>query len=266
MLNTQLLSHINDAILQKMTHKTTSWGEVADWYDDHLKGKDTYHEKVLAPNLVRMLALVPGERVLEVGCGEGYFSRIIAKAGGKVLATDISKELIALAEKKGGGVTYKVLSAERLTGIDSATYDVGVAILTIQNMEKIDAVFSELARTLTNKGRIIIILNHPAFRIPKRSSWGYDGATNTQYRRIDGYLSQTKEKIVMHPGKNSGEVTFSFHRSLQDYMKALHKCGFGISRLEEWISHKTSVGAKAKAENTSRTEIPLFMAIECRKF
>ncbi len=68
----------------------------------------------------------------------------------------------------------------------------------------------------------------------------------------------------MHPGKRGGKsFTYSYHRSLQDYMKALRSAGFAITRLEEWISHKTSEpGPKAKAENTARKEFPLFMLVE----
>lgn len=254
--------------MKKKTH--TSWGEVAGWYSEHVESNDTYHEKVIAPNLLRMLSLKPSMQVLEIGCGEGYFSRLMAKSGAQVTATDIAPELIALATKKGGGPVYATLSAEKLTPLSSQKFDLVVAILTVQNMERIDMVFSEVARVLKKHGSFFIVLNHPTFRVPKRTSWGYDGTTETQYRRIDGYLSQSKEKIIMHPGKTSGtgagQVTYSFHRSLQDYMKALCKNNFAITRLEEWISHRTSVGAKSKAENKSRSEIPLFMAIECRKF
>ena len=49
----------------------TSWGGVASWYDDYLKDEDTYQAKVIAPNLMRMLNLKEGERVLDVACGQG---------------------------------------------------------------------------------------------------------------------------------------------------------------------------------------------------
>ncbi len=68
---------------------------------------------------------------------------------------------------------------------------------------------------------------------------------------------------MMHPGKGDNEVTVSFHRPLQYYVKLARAAGFSISRLEEWISHKSSeAGPRKKEEDRIRKEIPLFMMIE----
>ena len=71
----------------------------------------------------------------------------------------------------------------------------------------------------------------------------------------------------MTPGKQGGkEFTVSFHRSLQDYAKALRAGGFAIIRIEEWISHRESQpGPRAVAENAARKEFPLFLAFEAIK-
>jgi hypothetical protein len=71
---------------------------------------------------------------------------------------------------------------------------------------------------------------------------------------------------LVHPGRQGSEVTISYHRSLQDFSKALTKAGFVISKMEEWISHKRSgKGPRQKAEDTARREIPLFLMLEARK-
>ncbi|MEK7110640.1 MAG: SAM-dependent methyltransferase, partial [Patescibacteria group bacterium] len=115
-------------------------------------------------------------------------------------------------------------------------------------------------------GRLILVMNHPAFRIPGETSWGWDEAAEQQYRRVDGYLSEARAKIEMHPGKKNGEHTISFHRPLQVYAKALVKSGFAITRIEEWISPKTSSpGPRAKEEDRIRKEIPMFLCLEAKK-
>jgi hypothetical protein len=69
----------------------------------------------------------------------------------------------------------------------------------------------------------------------------------------------------MHPGRARGATTVSYHRSLQDFFKALAGAGLCAARLEEWISHKQSQkGPRQKAEDLARREIPLFMCIEAR--
>ncbi len=242
----------------------TSWGKEASWYAEHLEQGDTYHAKVILPNLMRIVAPASRMHILEIGCGEGFFARAFADAGASVIASDVGKELIAVAQEKGGGPEYFVSPAEDLSWVRLRSMDTVVAVLTLQNMEYIEPVMKEVAKTLRPGGRFIFVLNHPTFRIPKATEWGYDEARGVQYRRIDGYLSARSEKMDMHPGKRGGKsFTYSYHRSLQDYMKALRSAGFAITRLEEWISHKTSEpGPKAKAENTARKEFPLFMLVE----
>ncbi len=112
-----------------------------------------------------------------------------------------------------------------------------------------------------------MVLNHPTFRIPKRSSWGVDEVADIQYRRIDGYMSESKTEIDMQPSRTGKKVTtISFHRPLQVYFKALTKNGLVVTRLEEWMSHKVSeVGSKKAMEDRARKEFPLFMMLEGRK-
>lgn len=252
------------------TKTDTSWGGVADWYQEHLEGDDTYHAQVIAPNLMRLLGPKKGMRILDLGCGEGYFARLIHKSSAHVVGVDIAKPLIEAAKKQSPDIEYHVASAENLVFSKDAHFDEVICVLALQNMEKLDVVLKECARVLKSGGRCIFVLNHPAFRIPRRSSWGWDEDEKTQYRRIDGYLSASRAEIDMAPGiakeKGGGETTWSFHRSLQDHMKAFANVGFVISRLEEWISHKKSEkGPRSVAEDTARKEFPLFLAIEVRK-
>lgn len=250
--------------MEKRMNKKTSWGNETDWYAEHLEGNDTYHAKVVLPNVLRVIAPMKGQKVLEIGCGEGYFARALAKKGSEVTACDISPELIAIAKERGGDVVYKVTPAQDLSFAKNDSYDVVLAVLTLQNMERIDAVMKEVARVLKKDGRFVFVLNHPVVRIPHSSEWGYDEAKKVQYRRSDSYLSAKKVTIDMHPGKGGKKsFTYSFHRSLQEYMKVLRSAGLCITRLEEWISHRTSEpGPRAQAENTARKEFPLFMMIE----
>jgi ubiquinone/menaquinone biosynthesis C-methylase UbiE len=251
--------------------KSTSWGVVAEWYDEYLKKEGSYQAEVILPNLTHMLALTKSDTLLDLACGEGFFAREFAKTGAKIIGADISPELIAKAKAwrpPAGGqgpVLYKVAPANKLTFAKNGEFTAVVCVLALQNIEDIKGVFAEVRRTLANGGRFILVLNHPTFRVLKRSSWGFDEKESVQYRRIDGYLSAAKIMIDMHPGKTGGPQTTSFHRSLQDFTKALAANGFAITRLEEWTSHKLSgKGPRQKAEDTARKEIPLFMAIEVK--
>lgn len=248
--------------------KNTSWGNVADWYHELLgEDKKTYQKEVILPNLLRIMDLKNGEIILDLACGTGYFSREFVRTGAGVSACDISPELISIAkENSPEKINFFISSGDDLSAVKDKSVDKISIILAIQNIENINGVFKECARVLKNGGKLFIVMNHPAFRIPQRSSWEFSETGKIQYRRLDGYMSESKAEIEMHPGLKTEEKTISFHRPLQVYFKALRKFGFAVGGLEEWISNKKSQpGPKASAEDKARKEFPMFMALEAVK-
>ncbi|MDQ2932825.1 MAG: class I SAM-dependent methyltransferase [bacterium] len=290
-----------------MKDNKTSWGGVAEWYDDLLEtSPDSFQKNVLMPNLIRIVEPKAGMTILDVACGQGYFSRAFAANGAKVVGCDISAELIQKAKnyeiqkkidaRKGTETAqgrpsqkkapltsvdqnpaYEVAPADKLAFAKNASADVVMIVLAIQNIENLAGTFSEASRVLKPGGRMILVLNHPAFRIPQRSSWEWDmkaapGGLNTSgnhYRRLDAYMSENQIKIDMTPGEKfvpKKKFTFSFHRPLQTYFKTMTKAGFSVTRLEEWISHKKSQsGPRQSEEDRMRKEIPMFICLEARK-
>ncbi len=251
-----------------MKNKNTSWGVVADWYENHLsENQDSYHKKVILPNLLRLIDIKPTDSILDLACGTGFFTREFFTLSKKVMGVDISKELISIARKNSDpNIKYVVTPAHKLKGISDASVDKISLVLAIQNIEEVKEMLYECSRVLSQGGSMHIVLNHPSFRIPKGSSWGWDDVAQKQYRRIDKYISESKVEIDMHPGQKEKEQTISFHRPIQFYFKLFRSGGFVVTRLEEWISHKKSdAGPRQKEEDRMRKEIPLFMYLEIKK-
>ena len=252
-------------------NKSTSWGKVAGWYNQLLEeGEDTYQEKLIKPNLMRVLAPKAGEQVLDVGCGQGYFSRVIAKEGCRVVGVDVADELIKIAEQQAGDrETYFVMSAEDMAGIVDKRFDAAICVLALQNIKNLSSAVSEISRVLKNNGRLVLVLNHPTFRIPTASGWAYDEEARVQFRRVDKYMSEISQDVDMTQGikdPKKKKFTMSFHHPLQVYFKTFAKAGLAVTRLEEWVSHKVSdKGARKHAEDIARKEIPLFMCLELKK-
>ena len=251
------------------SHKqSTTWDHVADWYDEHLEGKEgTYQRDLILPNMLRLVEPKRGHTILDLACGQGFFSRAFAARGATVIGADVSSALIARAkEHTGEQVTFHVAPAHALPFIADHAIDIVTIVLAIQNIENMRAVFDECARVLAPGGRLFLVLTHPAFRVPQRSSWEFDDKKRVQYRRVDGYMREAKVSIQMHPGDKPSETTVSFHRPLQVYSKTLGNAGFAITRLEEWVSErKSNPGPRAGAENHARNEFPLFLMIEAQQ-
>jgi ubiquinone/menaquinone biosynthesis C-methylase UbiE len=256
--------------------KNTSWGNVAEWYFKYLQDEDSYQSQVIAPNLLRLMDIKPGEKILDLACGSGFFSELFHAQGGEVIGVDIAPELIELARKHASPeIKFIVASADDIQDIPSGSIQKIACILALQNIQDVKKVFEACSRVLTPNGSLFLVLNHPAFRIPGGSSWSFDlpspkvtaphdEKSGQHYRRIDSYMTEKKVEIAMHPGKQKSETTISFHRPLQYFTKTLANSGFYLARLEEWISHKKSEhGPRQKEEDRIRKEIPLFIMLEC---
>ncbi len=284
-----------------MDKKDTSWKKVAGWYDKTVKDDDSYQQKVIYPNLSRWLQDLNGKKIIDVGCGQGFFSRLLAEKGAMVTGVDSGSSLLKIAKEENrninpvrssrgmlnsmyatgkretipignngnfasNGIKYVKADAQNLSFAKDGEFDMALCVLALQNMENLKTVLGEISRVLKPEGKLVAVLNHPAFRVPQSTSWGFDEKNNIQYRRIDSYLSSAKIKIDMHPSAKIKTYTYSFHHSLQDYMKALSASSFAIVKLEEWISQrKSEVGPRAKAEDVARKEIPVFMTFEAVK-
>lgn len=253
----------------------THWGEVAGWYDQLVGDTGSeFHRQVILPGTLRLLNAQPGQRVLDLACGQGVLCRLLASKGAEALGIDAAPELIRAAKEYNSLLspdssirpTYQVGDARETAFLPADHFDSAACILAIQNMHPIGPVFTGVARVLKPGGHFVLVMMHPAFRGPKETSWGWDEQTKVQYRRVDRYLLPRKTPIVTHPGSAPGKYTWSFHKPIESYVKSLRNAALLIDAIEEWPSHKTSTsGPKAAAENAAREEIPMFMAMRAVK-
>jgi ubiquinone/menaquinone biosynthesis C-methylase UbiE len=247
-----------------MTHSkktNTSWDdESGKWYQDCVGEKGHYyHETLILQGAVRLLELKAGDTFLDLGCGQGVLERALPKTIHYV-GVDSSKTLIAHA-KKQSKAHFIVGDVCQNLALEENHFDAASFILSLQNMERPDLAIKTAARHLKVGGKLLMILNHPCFRIPRQSHWGVDPATQIQYRRMDLYMSPQKIPIQTHPGKKDTVHTYSFHNPLSNFVKWCAENNLSIAQMDEWCSDKQSQGGKAKMENRARKEFPLFLAI-----
>ena len=242
----------------------TDWTGVAEWYD-RLVGDEgsEYHREVVHPGALRLLNVIPGEPVIDVACGQGALCRLLHEKGAEVTGVDAAAPLIDAARQRGPeAIRYHVADARELSFLPLGSFAAAACVLAIQNIQPIQPVFEGVARLLRPGGRIVVVMMHPAFRGPKETRWGWDEQEGVQFRRVDRYLLPRKNPIVTHPGKTADVYTWTFHRPIGTYVKAMRNAGLLVDALEEWPSHKTSEpGPRSAAENVARKEIPMFMAL-----
>jgi ubiquinone/menaquinone biosynthesis C-methylase UbiE len=247
--------------------KNTSWQKVAPWYNKVTKGGEGhyYHQHVVLPGVIRLLNLDSHSSLLDLACGNGVLAKSLPKTV-KYTGIDLSESLIKFAKNEDKNYSHKYLVGDVTEDLNlPVTFSHASIILAIQNINDPPAVFENASKQLAPGGRLVIVLNHPMFRIPRQSSWGIDEERKIQYRRVDKYMSPMEIPINMNPSDRNSEMTMSYHYPLSSYCTMLKDSGFVIETIEEWTSDKESVGRAGRMENRSRNEIPLFMAIVARK-
>ncbi|MGY1631727.1 methyltransferase domain-containing protein [Geodermatophilus sp. SYSU D01186] len=114
--------------------------------------------------VVELLALRPGERVLDVGVGPGLLAADLARAvgpTGRVCGVDTSESMLALAGRRATAegaapVELRCADAVALPYAD-ATFDVAVSTQVLEYVEDVAAAVAELWRVLRPGGRVLVL-------------------------------------------------------------------------------------------------------------
>jgi len=101
---------------------------------------------------------VEGARVLDVACGEGYGSALLAKRASHVTGIDVSTEAIAHAKAQYASLANAIFDCASCTRLPlaDASIDVAVTFETIEHIAEQEAFLDELARVLKPDGLLIL--------------------------------------------------------------------------------------------------------------
>lgn len=252
------------------TTPSSSWERVADWYMGWAGAEGSRHHRELAiPAVTALLALRAGERVLDMGCGAGAFARAAAAAGAHYVGIDSSPKLIAHARRHHAGrgtfIVGDVTRLQRLRGVRAGEQDAVVFLLSIQDIDPLEAALDGAAWALRRGGRLAVLMTHPCFRIPRQSGWGWDAGRRLRFRRVDRYLAPLAIPMQAY-GRDTRGSTRSYHRPLEAYVNGFAARGLLVDALREIPGSAAADGAgESRQERLAREEIPLFLALRAVK-
>jgi 2-polyprenyl-3-methyl-5-hydroxy-6-metoxy-1,4-benzoquinol methylase len=220
------------------------WDAKAAFWDERMGDGNAFQLELIGPAVEGLLAIQPGERVLDVGCGNGVSTRRLAELGAHVLGIDYSARFLELARARvtphDERIDYLLVDASdeaALLALGEGQFDALVCNMVLMDMADIDPLLRAARQLLTPAGRFVFSIQHPAFnsndvRLCAEAETAPDGREITTHSvRITDYLTTPA-------GKGSGmpdepEPHWYFHRPMHQLFGAFFRAGFVLDGLEE---------------------------------
>jgi ubiquinone/menaquinone biosynthesis C-methylase UbiE len=221
------------------------WDGNADvWTRLARAGYDVFRDLVNTPAFFSMLGDVRGLHVLDIGCGEGYNTRLLAEHGARVVAIDIAQRFIGYAvdlERQAPmGIEYRIASAVELPFAD-ASFDAVTAFMSLMDIPETDRAIAEAFRVLRPGGFLQFSIGHPCFMTPHWRAV-FDDQGNKVAVEVGGYFENMNGSIeewmfsAAPPEVRDGLQPFRiprFTRTMSQWLNLLIDTGFTIERASE---------------------------------
>lgn len=214
-----------------------------------------------APEWASLRAMLPemaGLRVLDLGCGFGWFCRwALDRCALSVTGIDVSEKMLTRAkEESDPAITYLQADLEELT-LERNSLDLIYSSLAFHYLRHLDVLMAEIAGALVPGGRLVFSVEHPMVTAPKLPGWSTD-------------KNGTKTWPVNHYLEDGPRVTEWFapgvlkqHRSMTSYLNMLIRHGLRITHVEEW--GPTDAQAEKHPELLDERQRPTFLLVSAER-
>jgi SAM-dependent methyltransferase len=211
------------------------------------------------PALKALLPELRGLRVVDLGCGFGWFCRWARQHGAAaVLGIDVSEKMLARARAATTDAAITYLRAD-MDGaeLSQAAFDLAYSSLAFHYVEDLSALLSKVHRTLTLGGHLVFSVEHPIFTAPMQPGWsvGVDGHKTWP---VDSYLCEGPRSTDW-----LAKGVIKQHRTLTTYLNLLLRLGFTLSHMEEWGPTDEQIAARPALEDERQR--PMFLLVSARR-
>jgi SAM-dependent methyltransferase len=215
-----------------------------------------------APEWPALQALLPdlrGLRVVDLGCGFGWFCRWAAEQGAaQVLGLDVSEKMLTQAAAANGGaaITYATADLERLE-LPAGAFELVYSSLALHYVENLNGLLQSVHRALVSGGYLVISIEHPIYMAPMHPRWlvAPDG---TRSWPVDHYLVEGRRTTDW-----LANGVIKQHRTIGTTLNLLIRSGFTIGHVEEWSPTDAQIAARPVL--AQERERPMFLLIAARK-
>jgi len=239
-------------IFQETAGMTMDYREVGHYWNGNAErwtqlaraGFDVARDHLNTPAFFSMLPPVRGLCGIDIGCGEGYNTRLVADRGARVTALDISEIFLRHAhrqeEAEARGIRHVCGSATALP-FAGESFDFATAFMSLMEFPETDAAMAEVYRLLKPGGFLQFSITHPCFNTNTRKNI-YDDAGATVGVQIGGYFDSTdgvvSEWMFGRVRAAYGDTcppfrVPEFNKTLSEWVTLIIAAGFRIEAMQE---------------------------------
>lgn len=256
------------------TELTSYWNRNAPaWIELSRAGYDIYRDYLNTPGFFQILPEIKGLKGIDIGCGEGHNTRLLAAQGAIIVGIDISDLFIESAqqmEKEAPlGISYRVASATKLP-FDHDSFDFATSFMCLMDLPDQEKAISEAYRVLKLGGFFQFSIEHPCFKTPyQRKVLNAQGdiafEVGNYFKNTDGKIEEwifgdAPEELKSRLPKFSIP---NFHRTLSWWINTLISVGFSVELLHEPYPDEETVLKKPALKGAR--EVSYFLQVRCRK-
>jgi SAM-dependent methyltransferase len=216
------------------------------WTEEVRAGFDFYRELYTFPAFLYFMPPVAGQKVIDLGCGEGSNTRRFAQCGGIMTGVDLSPEMIRRAREKDAeeplGVAYEIGSFSELSSFADEQFDCALSTMALMDGPDFPSAMRAAYRVLKPGGSLCFSVLHPCFITPA-IQWLTDEEGAYLGLRVGHYFERTPFVEHWRFGRRPHTARLlaydepfevpRFPRTLSEYVNAVSEAGFRIQKIEE---------------------------------
>jgi ubiquinone/menaquinone biosynthesis C-methylase UbiE len=249
-------------------------GNALAWTLLSRQGWDVYRDAVNTPAFLDLLPDVTGKRGLDVGCGEGHNTRLVAQRGARMFAIDVAPTFVRLAaemeRQERDAIRFAVASAFELP-FAARQFDFATAVMSLMDLPDHRLALREIHRVLRTGGFLQFSITHPCFSTPHRrllrtpQGKAYAVEVGGYFERVDGKIDRWLFSAAPHEataGLKPFEVPV-FHRTLAEWLNGVLQAGFVLEQVVEPRADEATACRVPVVEDTR--VVAYFLHVRCRK-